>query len=199
MRPVADLCTLEEVKVRHRIKDGDTKWDTLITEWIPAAGAAVEAYAGGQQFSCDDVASTRVYTVTSGEVIVDNLAAAPTAVALHDRVTGALVEDLTPQVLTDPRNLPAGGTRPITALTFRTAALPDGAEIHVTGKWGCPNVPLVVREAVIWTVRDWLREAQSVGDEAPDIEPGAAGPAGRGIPARAQMLLDKVFDWRVPA
>ena len=91
-----------------------------------------------------------------------------------------------------------GGTRPITTLTFRTATIRDGAEIHVTGLWGCPSVPLVVKEAVIWTVRDWLREAQAVVDEAPDIEPGSAGPAGRGIPARAQMLLDKVYDWRVP-
>ena len=196
---MADLCDLQDVKVRHRIKSDDTRWDALITAWIPAASAAVEAYAGGQQFSRDDVASTRVYTMTtSGEVVIDNLAEPPTAVTLHDQVTGALVEDLTAQVVTEPRNLPAGGTRPITTLTFRTATIRDGAEIHVTGLWGCPSVPLVVKEAVIWTVRDWLREAQAVVDEAPDIEPGSAGPAGRGIPARAQMLLDKVYDWRVP-
>ena len=196
---MADLCDLQDVKVRHRIKADDTRWDALITAWIPVASAAVEAYAGGQQFSRDDVASTRVYTMTSGEVVIDNLAEPPTVVTLHDQVTGALVEDLTADVVTEPRNLPAGGTRPITTLAFRTATLPDGAEIHVTGRWGCPSVPLTVKEAVIWTVRDWLREAMSVADEAPDIEPGAAGPAGRGIPARAQMLLDKVFDWRVPA
>ncbi len=196
---MADLCTLEEVKVRHRIKDGDTKWDTLITAWIPAASAAVEAYAGGQQFSRDDVASTRVFPVTSGDVAIDNLSAPPTTVELHAAATGALMADVTADVITTPRNLTAGGSTPITVLTFRTAQPPDGTEVHVTGRWGCPNVPLTVKEAVIWTIRDWLREAQSVGDESPDIDPGAAGPAGRGIPARAQMLLDKVYDWTVPA
>lgn len=192
---MADLCSLKDVKTRHRIRDD--RWDDLITQWIDASGVLIEEYCGGRQFSPDAEESVRVFTVAGGSALIDDLSAPPSLVELHDS-SGVLFGEITAHTLTVPRNLPAGGWKPVTALEFRIPVL-DGWEVHVTGKWGHPRVPPHVKEAAIFTIRDWLRDVEAVTTDAPDTgEPTATGP-GRGIPFRARMLLDGSHDWTVPA
>ena len=187
---MAGLCTVQDVKARSRITD--TRWDTLIEAWIEPASIAVEDHCGGRQFLIDDTSSTRVFTGAGGRfVAIDDLSAKPTLVELHDR-EGNLNADLTSIVTTSPRNLRAGGWQPIRGLWFRTRTIPRGWEIYVTGVWGFPLVPPHVKEAVIETIRDWLRDAQAVIDDHPDIDGLGNGPISRGIPPRARNLVENL-------
>lgn len=180
------LCDLQDVKERHRIPSGDTRWDGLITEWIAAASDAVELHCG-RQFSRDASSSMRVFVGAGRTINIDDLSAPPTAVTLRDVHGNTL--DVTGETVTRPRNPRPGEA--IRGLTLRRTHLHDDIDVEVTGVWGHPAVPPVVREATVETVRDWLRATQAVSEHVPDPDE-YEGAIARGIPPKARQLLEEL-------
>lgn len=182
------LCTLDDVK-RYRRGLPDSL-DQLIEALIPRASAAIATHTG-RQFWKDTAATVRVFETGIGaDLAIDDLAAAPTVVAVYDYL-GALTSTLTvaTDVVTRPFN--PGTGRPITSLTLRpvySSLYSSGSTVSVTGFWGWPAVPEDVREAAITTVVEWLKESQGLTPQTADpFEPGV--PPVRGLPTRARDLL----------
>jgi hypothetical protein len=186
-----DLCNLDDVKKALGLEASEADWDETIAAWIPRAGEAVADWAG-RQFHKDTGVSARVFdadpAIDTRCVFIGDLSDTPSAVEILD-TSGAVAATL--NVAADVKLLPRvrTGDRPIRMLELRPSAprLLPGQELRVTGVWGWPQIPAAAREATVEVIREWLRYAQAVSNQAPEAED--AGFTARGLPLKARRLL----------
>lgn len=198
--PAGDLTTLDSVKQSMVTTSDDS--DDLIRVTITAASRAIAEWTAREFVQTG--AETRIFEVrdywlrsvgmrAEHGIPVGDLAAAPTAVVLHD------VDDdvvTTYDVATELVYLPLyrSAWDPITHIRPRTAPADwiSNYVLRVTGRWGFPAIPPDVAQACIVTVRSWLRRDSSawadIGAEDPRLV-SPVPPGGWMLPTAAKQLL----------
>lgn len=209
---MADLLTLTELRDFLGVDPTDTRDDAQFTALIPAASAAVSAFAQ-RDFGATSVTEVRTYQYDgSGYLDIDDATMLTTIEFVVPNASNITVpSDLWTAL---PYNGPIynyvqindvySGVNPAMGfernldVLYREGRLSAATTaVAVTATWGWPDIPLTVKLATAWTIQDWKDKASSEGLTSESIDSFArswgsktGGPSvALAIPNRARDLL----------
>lgn len=155
--------------LRARLTTRDTQ-AAQITASLDAASTAVERYCG-RVFTLDSTATARVFTALSSDMLTVDDIGTPSGLAVATGGDGTYGSVVTSQVWLGPDNALAHG-EPLTKVCAAGAVFPvmGRPTVQVTAKWGWPDVPADISEAVLilasrlWSRKDSPQGVMGFGD-----------------------------------
>lgn len=211
---MADLITLSELKAALNIDPTDDRRDSTYTTMIPWASDAVRAFTE-RDFGSPSVTEVRTFQYDgSGYLDIDD-ASAITQVAFSIPNTADLVLDpelwyAAPQRRDDAPiyyyivftvngyslgSPEMGFVRNLDVLAAEGRLVQYTRTAKVTGTWGWPDIPSLVKLAMVWTLVDWTTNSAAEGLTAEAIAGFSrswgqrAGGMNLAVPNRAKDLL----------
>jgi hypothetical protein len=192
----ANLCTLTDVRAAMELEATETSKDALISDLIVEASALITAEAG-REFADSGIGSTRRFELR-GHVLrlapFDLQAGPPISISLDGGDALTVDADYYLEPLPSPWGIVerirfTGGAGPAYAFSFSQPIGPnvpamsswDGRRIvTITGTWGFPVVPPIVRRAAVVQVKAWMAKpvaSMNLPDygEARSMQPPAIG------------------------
>lgn len=156
------LCEVAEVRSFLQKPTGDREQDTAIANAIAAASELIHMHTGREFVAVGTNPATRLFEISdyviTRAIPVGDLSSTPTAVSTVDAYGDAVAAlTIADDVLALP--LVRKPWQPIEALRIRPSAavLSPSYLLSVTGTWGFPSLPELVKQACIVTVGIWMR------------------------------------------
>lgn len=213
----ADLLTLAELRTFLGIDPTDTRDDAMYEAMIPAVSQVIRNYTGrdfgaetvteertfdydGSGFldidDADEITQVAFVVPNSTDYVLDADAWRPMPVRRDDAPVYTYISIYTsyPWALGSPQ---MGFTRNLDVIAAEGRLGGWTSLAKVTGTWGWPDVPVDVKMAAYWTIKDWKNSASAEGLTAEAIEgfsrswggrAGGSGPS-LAIPNKARDIL----------